>query len=565
MRASTILAIALLGVLVASVGAKPPVISEFEPGEIPQAASREADTLHYFFASEGPGAQGMPGTFDRGYNFEVMEPAGWFAVNPWDNAIHWHLEDVSLTAGHGTDMGDADPFYPNVPPNTYALWCGDPDLPGYGRNWTEAVQVNLPLGVSDDLEIGFAYSGSFEGQVYDYFEVHVISAAGTVVAYHNEEELEETFLNVMIELSAAELGGAVEAIQFWFFSDSAWDDEDGLIDSDIGAVWLDNLIVAVDNTVYVMEDFESGEIPPYMEFFSPIPPDVYPDIHQNVEVPYECWTNESTVWGFFDPETVEPGYPGGVIPYGPPYPVLMIQSPDLTVDQYGDPMHIQWGQEIEELAFVFDLYEDLPMEALLAWSYHVSARDADTGEWGPWKSPDTVIFPPEFHCYFPDFRLIRDWAIESVGGYENTISGIRLRVEISDLCPFFCDIMGSGEPHTAGILMDNIRLCTLTTASGAEEPELPAMTRLHPVSPNPFNPKTQIRFELSEAGRACLTVYDIAGRRLRTLADKHFGAGTHLESWNGLGDNGRALPSGVYFIRLETRLGAESRKAVLVQ
>ncbi len=531
--------------------------------EIPIVDSRDVDTLGFFFAADGPGAYGMPGTFAQGYNFEVVEPAGWFAVDPWANR-HWHVEDVAFTAGHGTDMSAATPFYPNVPPNQYALWCGDPDLVGYGNNWGEAVQYLMGLEVDENLLIQFAYSGSHEGGAWDYFEVHVLTVSGAFVVYRNDVELEETFMNISLDIPAAELDGPVEAVQFWFFSDSAWSDEDGYIESDIGAVWLDNIMIAVDNTVYVMEDFENGDLPPDWEIIAAAPPEIYPALHQNVEVPYDCWTNTSTVWGFFDENTVEPGYPGGVIPYGPPWPLLVVESPELTVDQNGEPMYFGFG-DIQGLIVSHDRLQDLYGEgdALLSDRTWISARNAASGEWGAWTYNNSVFWPDD-DCYYW-FENLEYEAFESAGGLDQFINGLKVRFEVRDMCPFWCDDVLDGYPHGVGLLIDKVRVFTTGTITGAEEPELPAITRLMPVHPNPFNPKTEIRFELNEAGRAVLEVYDISGRRLRTLTDKHFEAGTQLESWNGLDDNGRALPSGVYFIRLKTRLGVESRKAVLVQ
>ncbi len=562
MRTTSMILFLLVTVIAIPLEARP---SQFDSGlspEIPITDSRDVDTLGFFFAADGPGAFGMPGTFAQGYNFEVMEPAGWFAVDPWD--IHWHVEDVSLTAGHGTDMSAAIPFWPHEPPNQYALWCGDPDLVGYGNNWGEAVQYLMGIEVDESLLIQFAYSGSHEGEAWDYFEVHVVTATGAMVAYHNNVQLEETFMNISLEISASELDGPVEAVQFWFSSDGAWSDEDGQINSDIGAVWLDNIMVAVDNTVYLMADFENGELPPELNLIASAAPEIYPALHQNVEVPYACWTNTSTVWGFFDPDTVEPGYPGGVVPYGPPYPLLVVESPELTLDQNGDPMYFGFD-DIYGLTITDDRLQDLYGEgdALLDDRTYISARNAATGAWGNWIYNDYTNWPDDgCHFWVDDFKHM---AFESAGGEDQFIDGLKIRFEVKDMCPIWCDDMADGYPHGVGLLIDKVRVFTTGTVTGAEEPDLPAFTRLHPVHPNPFNPKTEIRFELSEAGRAALRVYDIAGRRLRTLADKHFEAGTQLESWNGLDDNGRALPSGVYFIRLETRLGVESRKAVLVQ
>jgi len=68
--------------------------------------------------------------------------------------------------------------------------------------------------------------------------------------------------------------------------------------------------------------------------------------------------------------------------------------------------------------------------------------------------------------------------------------------------------------------------------------------------PNPFNPRTVIRFDLPEAGRVDLSIYDLRGRRLCRLADEEMESGAHERTWNGRDDLGRELPSGSYFARL---------------
>lgn len=69
-------------------------------------------------------------------------------------------------------------------------------------------------------------------------------------------------------------------------------------------------------------------------------------------------------------------------------------------------------------------------------------------------------------------------------------------------------------------------------------------------APNPFNPRTTLRFGLAEAGPARLAIFDARGRLVRTLLDGGLAAGDHVVAWDGRDDSGRAAPSGVYFSRL---------------
>lgn len=66
------------------------------------------------------------------------------------------------------------------------------------------------------------------------------------------------------------------------------------------------------------------------------------------------------------------------------------------------------------------------------------------------------------------------------------------------------------------------------------------------ISPNPFNPRTTVQFELERAGHVRADVINVAGRRVRTLVDRTFAAGSHQLPFDGSG-----LASGVYSVVLE--------------
>ena len=88
---------------------------------------------------------------------------------------------------------------------------------------------------------------------------------------------------------------------------------------------------------------------------------------------------------------------------------------------------------------------------------------------------------------------------------------------------------------------------------------------LHPAAPNPFNPLTQIAYELPVAGEVSLVVYDATGRRVRVLQDGQMAAGSHRVTWDGSNDQGGSVASGVYFYRLETQQESSTRSMVLVK
>lgn len=80
--------------------------------------------------------------------------------------------------------------------------------------------------------------------------------------------------------------------------------------------------------------------------------------------------------------------------------------------------------------------------------------------------------------------------------------------------------------------------------------EEPASSISLQVSPNPFNPVTDVSFSLSAEGPVTLTIYDLRGRAVRSLHNGPMVVGTHHLTWNGRDDAGHDLPSGVYIARL---------------
>ena len=83
--------------------------------------------------------------------------------------------------------------------------------------------------------------------------------------------------------------------------------------------------------------------------------------------------------------------------------------------------------------------------------------------------------------------------------------------------------------------------------------------------PNPFNPKTHIRFQIPSAQKVNISVYNILGQKIRTLASKNFTAGSHILIWNGKNDNGVTVPSGAYFVRMEANNFAKVRKMLFLK
>jgi flagellar hook assembly protein FlgD len=71
------------------------------------------------------------------------------------------------------------------------------------------------------------------------------------------------------------------------------------------------------------------------------------------------------------------------------------------------------------------------------------------------------------------------------------------------------------------------------------------------VHPNPFGARTAVSFSMAQPGAALLELFDVAGRRVRSIWARALDSGEHTLLWDGRDADGRRAPAGVYFFRLQ--------------
>lgn len=122
--------------------------------------------------------------------------------------------------------------------------------------------------------------------------------------------------------------------------------------------------------------------------------------------------------------------------------------------------------------------------------------------------------------------------------------------------PYFC------RPHE---LMGMTGTVIVQNATGVDQ--VPARGTLALAgAPNPFNPRTVISFALPSASPVQLVVHDASGRLVRTLLDgQALDAGRREVAWDGLGEDGHAVPAGVYLASVEAAGLRESVKLTLAK
>jgi len=120
------------------------------------------------------------------------------------------------------------------------------------------------------------------------------------------------------------------------------------------------------------------------------------------------------------------------------------------------------------------------------------------------------------------------------------------------------NVYGRGELNVTR-LMDDLA-GTNVKPGYAEVFALPNGHALSENYPNPFNPATEIRYQISDEGYVALRVYNTLGQEVATLVDEVKEAGYHSVKWDA-----SEMPSGVYFYRLTAGEFSQARRMVLMQ
>jgi hypothetical protein len=147
------------------------------------------------------------------------------------------------------------------------------------------------------------------------------------------------------------------------------------------------------------------------------------------------------------------------------------------------------------------------------------------------------------------------------GAWHNTIipildhSGDTLRVAI-----IHCECT-----NNFAMKVDDIGFYTGTEGSGTTTHVVSRPQLQLTVAPNPFNPSTEIAYNLPENGRVQMKVYNVKGQLVTTLVNEVQNAGSHSVVWRGTDSHGNPAASGVYFARIQTGTASTVQKMLLMK
>ncbi|MBD3348403.1 MAG: T9SS type A sorting domain-containing protein [Candidatus Eisenbacteria bacterium] len=165
-----------------------------------------------------------------------------------------------------------------------------------------------------------------------------------------------------------------------------------------------------------------------------------------------------------------------------------------------------------------------------------------------------LYYSTDYGASFPDTIAIGqsgrtyqfEWVVPDRPG-----DGVRVRVVATDLVG-----LASLDDSDSDFTIED---------SGSGVGELPRDLALMQNVPNPFNPRTSIRYSLPSRSSVRLSVFDVGGRAVRTLVDRDMGPGHYESVWNGKTDSGEDAASGIYFYRLSADGKELARKLILLR
>ncbi len=152
--------------------------------------------------------------------------------------------------------------------------------------------------------------------------------------------------------------------------------------------------------------------------------------------------------------------------------------------------------------------------------------------------------------------LFKNWADEGRVTVVNAITGSGSVGGEGALVTFTFKVLREFEDSARfeiaqGVVFDPERLSNPVVTLGALEVQsTPTEFALHQNFPNPFNPQTNIPYDLAEGGDVVLRIYNLLGQEVRTLVRERQAPGRYTVQWSGMDDRGVSVSSGIYFYQV---------------
>ena len=111
----------------------------------------------------------------------------------------------------------------------------------------------------------------------------------------------------------------------------------------------------------------------------------------------------------------------------------------------------------------------------------------------------------------------------------------------------------------------DIVIVMLTVMDVSSSDNVPDSYLLHQNFPNPFNPKTKIRYDLQKSGFVNIDIYNVIGKHIKSLVNEKQEIGYQSVYWNATDASGQPVPAGLYIYTIQTDDFSSTKKMILVK
>ncbi len=151
-----------------------------------------------------------------------------------------------------------------------------------------------------------------------------------------------------------------------------------------------------------------------------------------------------------------------------------------------------------------------------------------------------------------------DYLLEQIRTYgekkELVNAVIDLSIRFGILTPYTAFYSDPNTDHPTGV-------------ADREERLVPTRIVIEPNTPNPFTASTRIAYWIPAGGtaHAVVAIYDVAGKRVKTIVDGDMAPGRHETAWDGTDDAGGRVPAGVYICRVDAAGSSATQRLILIR
>ncbi|MEL0338399.1 MAG: carboxypeptidase regulatory-like domain-containing protein, partial [bacterium] len=442
------------------------------------------------------------------------------------------------------DFTDTDGSYSIVVPE--GLYDMSASYPGFFNSWIYGVDVGSDIAVNFTLTPIGGFTGSVQGVISYIGEydpdgsayINVWNDTYDVTTYANEDG----FYSVDL----------IDGVYNIYVSASGYD-----------SYYMEDAFEISGNTVtYDVELFEYGfAAPPQMVDLHDVPNDqgrqmravwhagmpgdwgyfTQFSIWRKVNnAPIELWDYIETVpWHGMDPYAAVVPTLGDSSMHGMHMSTFMItaHTEDVSVWLDSEPMS---GYSIDNLhpgAPMSLSFSTSPGSVSLNWSGPV---DEDFSYFNIYRQDILTNEPAMVFTTSDSFYV--DQELSDVGAYEYWVTAVDM----------------SGLESDASSIVSAV-------LSAEEDMGMPTEFALKQNYPNPFNPSTQIQYSLPSESRVVISIYDLTGRKIRTLVNEVQSAGHRSVMWNATNEIGRPVSAGMYIYTIQAGDFIQNRKMVLMK